>query len=638
MTSLASVLRAALVVVLLITATGARADTYLDTLIGQARNRGLAADPEWRALLHYEPRFGLLAPRALPDSANFFLAPRGKTDAAAELEATLTAFFSDEIETDKTQNPQCRFRARFAWLDARLGFDGSRLPRRPCVRFDQWRQALDPGRVTLVFASAYLNSPSSAYGHTLLRIDPPDRDAGTGLLSYAINFAARTDGSNALLYAARGLMGGYVGAFAMLPYYAKVAEYSDIENRDVWEYELTLDAAEIDRMLAHVWELGPVEFDYFFLDENCAYHLLSVLEVARPGLKLTDAFPLYAIPADTVKTVMATSGLVRQVQWRPARGTVLRHRLRVSDPKVIAVADGLATGALPVAAAPTRIRDEAARAEALELGYELLDYRRLRGDAKDADIMLRLRELLAARAKVDGPPAPEPPRPAVRPDEGHGSLRLSFGAGTTAGHGFQESRLRFAYHDLMDPEPGFIRGGQIEFLGLGLRHDNDTGNVVLDRFALAEVVSLTPRDPLLPSWSWRGGVGIERKTVGPLGHRLPLGYASMGGGLAFETAAGWLLYAFAEGDIRASGHLDHGYAAGPALRAGAYIDATAAWRIHPYAMVGERIVGATGAFSDFGVEQRITLTRRAAVTVEARRRLDFGVRESRVAAFVHLYF
>jgi hypothetical protein len=623
---------------LLVVALSARADAYLDALIAQARDLRLAESPEWRALLHYQPRLGVLPSRALPDSPNFFLSPRGKTDAAAELEATVAAFFSDERETDTTQNPQCRFRARFAWLDARLGFDGDRLPRRTCPRFEQWRRALDPGRVTLVFASAYLNSPSSAYGHTLLRVDPSDGGAGTNLLSYAINFAARTDGSNALLYAARGLMGGYVGAFAMMPYYAKVAEYSDIENRDVWEYELTLDATEIDRLLAHVWEMGPVEFDYFFLDENCAYHLLAMLEVARPGLRLTSSFPLYAIPADTVKTVMRTQGLVRTVAWRPARGTVLRHRLRVTSPAVVAAADGLASGAIPVAEASARLPEEAARADALEIGYELLDYRRLRGDAVGTGLNLRLRELLAARAKVDGPPAPEPPRPTVRPDEGHGSLRLSLGGGTAAGHGFQELRLRFAYHDLMDPEPGFLRGGQIDFLGLGLRHDNDTGQLAFDRFTLAEVVSLTPRDPLLPAWSWRGGVGIERTTIGPHGRRLPVAYAKMGAGVAIETARGWLLYAFAEGDLRASGHVDRGYAAGPAVRAGTYIDVTPDWRVHPYAMVGQRIVGATGVFSDFGVEQRLTLTKRAAVTLEARRRVDFGVRENRVAAFVHLYF
>jgi len=102
--------------------------------------------------------------------------------------------------------------------------------------------------------------------------------------------------------------------------------------------------------------------------------------------------------------------------------------------------------------------------------------------------------------------------------------------------------------------------------------------------------------------------------------------------------AGVLAYGLVEGDIRASGHLDGGYAIGPAARAGVYIDATPRWRLHPYVIAGRRVLGETGAFGDLGLEQRFTLGPGAAFTIEARRRLDFGFRESRVAAFLHLYF
>jgi hypothetical protein len=75
-----------------------------------------------------------------------------------------------------------------------------------------------------------------------------------------------------------------------MPYYLKVREYSDLENRDIWEYELNLTPEEIDRLLMHAWELGPIHFDYYFFDENCAYHLLGLLEAARPDLTLTEGF------------------------------------------------------------------------------------------------------------------------------------------------------------------------------------------------------------------------------------------------------------------------------------------------------------------------------------------------------------
>jgi hypothetical protein len=128
------------------------------------------------------------------------------------------------------------------------------------------------------------------YGHTLLRVDAKDQDEKTRLLAYAINYAANTNETNGVAFAINGLFGGYPGTFSMMPYYLKVREYSDMENRDVWEYELNLSPDVVDRVLMHVWELGPIYFDYYFFDENCSYYLLELLEAARPDMNLTGPF------------------------------------------------------------------------------------------------------------------------------------------------------------------------------------------------------------------------------------------------------------------------------------------------------------------------------------------------------------
>ena len=46
----------------------------------------------------------------------------------------------------------------------------------------------------------------------------------------------------------------------------------------------------------HTWELGPTRFNYFFIDENCSYHLLALLDAARPGWGLAERFTWWAIP------------------------------------------------------------------------------------------------------------------------------------------------------------------------------------------------------------------------------------------------------------------------------------------------------------------------------------------------------
>ena len=52
----------------------------------------------------------------------------------------------------------------------------------------------------------------------------------------------------------------------MLPYYEKIKEYSNLENRDIWEYSLEFTPDEVERMLLHLWELKDIYTDYYFFD------------------------------------------------------------------------------------------------------------------------------------------------------------------------------------------------------------------------------------------------------------------------------------------------------------------------------------------------------------------------------------
>src|SRR5512147_2999875 len=90
-----------------------------EPLVRQAEARGLATHPYWLALLQYARR-APGEPRAAPSeilSEDFFLSPQGRADPAAELAATLTAFFAAPGEAPD-EHAQCRFVARFKWLRA----------------------------------------------------------------------------------------------------------------------------------------------------------------------------------------------------------------------------------------------------------------------------------------------------------------------------------------------------------------------------------------------------------------------------------------------------------------------------------------------------------------------------------------
>jgi hypothetical protein len=246
----------------------------------------------WQVLLHYEPKGSGV--ESLVDDPGFFLSASGKTDPRAELLATLEALF---VAADPgAPDVRCRFLARRAWLQAEMGIAVSDLDAVSCPEFAGAWQRVAPQSATLVFPGSYTNSPASMFGHTLLIFTGPYQSKP---LAHAASYSAFTNESNGLVYALKGITGGYRGYFTLLPYYEKIKEYSGLERRDMWEYRLRLSPTETEKMFLHLWELRDVYSDYFFFDENCSYNLLYLIEAARPDLELTGPRPLWVMPIDT---------------------------------------------------------------------------------------------------------------------------------------------------------------------------------------------------------------------------------------------------------------------------------------------------------------------------------------------------
>ncbi|HEV2698150.1 MAG TPA: hypothetical protein VGU90_09175, partial [Terriglobales bacterium] len=92
---------------------------YLAELIDKGLQAKLASEREWHLLLHYrKDLFGGYTSEQ--DDTGFFMSPNGKTDPQAELDATLTQFFSHELVGRSKQPAQCAFIARYEWLRNQL--------------------------------------------------------------------------------------------------------------------------------------------------------------------------------------------------------------------------------------------------------------------------------------------------------------------------------------------------------------------------------------------------------------------------------------------------------------------------------------------------------------------------------------
>ena len=517
----------------------------------------LHQDPAWHTLIHYQPGPFGQGYKGQADDDRFYLSDEGKTSPRAELQATLEAILAP---SGGDEHARCRFPARDRWLRARLD-----LPQEPadCPSYEQWAEELNTETVTLVFAASYLNSPSSMFGHTFLRLDPPQQDAETNLLlantiSYAADAAAH---DSEILFAYRGIFGGYPGITTIQPYYEKIRLYSDIEHRDLWEYRLNLTPAEVDMLLAHTWEIRNHNFDYYFFDENCAYRLLALIDVARPGTDLLGEVNTHAIPSDTVRWVFDKS-LVSDVHYRPSAATQVNYAIGQLPEDQQTLAAAIANGYVKPDSPEVQALPETERAQVLDTTY---DYVRYKSEADDwpRELAAPLSyELLRERSEIDdAPTVPEPPTPEVRDDQGHDTFRVSVSGGQMGDREFTELTLRPAYHDILDPPAGYRKGAQLQFLRLDARLYTDNNEVQIEQLIGVEIRSLSPRNQFFSPLSWQVGFGGRRTDTQT--RRVFTPYLEGGAGGSWLLGSSTRVFAIATADLEIDDDLRRGYDAAP---------------------------------------------------------------------------
>lgn len=482
---------------------------YIESLQQQAVKQELWQEQEWINLLHYD----ILDKAAHEyisqvDDDRFFNAKDGKTNSSAELLETIAAFFSTDTSDDT--HPLCRFVARFDWLNKKLSFDRRQLPVADCKEYEEWRKQVDADHVTMIFPAYHLNSPSSMFGHTLLRMDKNFGHNESEWLSYSVNFGAETNADdNSLLYAFKGLAGGYPGVFIVTPYFKKIQEYNRIENRDIWEYPLNLTAEETHRMLQHLWELKEMNFDYFFFDENCSYRLLELLEVARPGIELTDDFALTAIPVDTVRAI-ERANLIKSTHYRPSQATALQHLLDDMSITEQSLVRQLAEEITTVEEKDFKNLPDSKQHQIVDAAYKYIRYQQT-GEARDPIFARRSYQLLA---QLNSYPATNQTvySAPTSPEVSHNSRRVSISAGERQDQAYAELSYKFSFHDLEDNEHGFLRGAQINLGSIQIRTDRD--GTKLHQLDLVDIFSITPRTDFFKPLSWRIYTGVERQPTG----------------------------------------------------------------------------------------------------------------------------
>jgi hypothetical protein len=443
-------------------ASSGQAQTNLQGAVAAQAER----EPAWLALLYYRPqRDGSM--RSESDRPAFFLAPTGRYSPRDELSAGLKAMQTPPGQRDYA----CRFPARYEWLRSRFDLSDIASATEQCPQLAQWYARFPGQRISINFASSYLENPSSTFGHTFLKIFLHSNDE---LLSPTINYAARSDPDiGELEFVKKGLFGGFPGAVDELPFYRRLRTYSENEGRDIHEYELALSPAEIRQLLLHTWEIRDGVFDYYFLHENCAYRTLALLDVVRPDAGLLLDFPVVTVPVDTIRA-LREHGLIRNVTVWPAFPKRVRYHEQQVSPDEARLAQQLARGEIqPVHLDPLA---PARRAAVLQLAFEyasvLID--------RDAGERTTRKNILGAitesRLALDDPAPLAGLSGFVTPEDGHDGGLFAAGMVRHAG----ENGLSLAYaafqHKLTDPLSGYEPHAEITLLNPEIWLIREAGN------------------------------------------------------------------------------------------------------------------------------------------------------------------
>jgi len=564
-------------------------DSKLNDLLNKAEEKKLYNHRYWQVLLHYKPaQTGF---KSLIDDPRLFLSPDGKTDPKAELEATIKALFQSDAKLVPEEpasevliggsnrgndaHPKCRFIARYEWLKQELNIDESQFSDITCTEFNNMvNNTIQPKSVVLVFPASYMNNPASMFGHTLLRIDGIYQSK---LLSYAANYAAYVDDDLGFFYMFKGIFGYYKGYFKVFPYYERIKEYNDTEQRDMWEYSLSFSEQEVTRMFKHLWELKDIYSDYYFFDENCSYNLLFLLEAARPSLHLTDGAGLWIIPVDTIRAIKE-SGIIENIEFRPAKATKIRHIASLLDDDYQKEALNIANQRInPDSLVNTQDEE---KIKTLDLAIETTQYRYNNNELTKDEYLKLFLATLRERSKLGKPdessytiPVPTPP------EDGHLSSRFSLGLGLQGDILFQELRLRPAYHSLTDPDDGYVEGSQIVFADTTVRYYNTDDRIKLHALDLIDIISLSPRSNFFTPFSWKVKTGLIQKTYQDGDEHL-IYQLNPGFGLAYKNEIIGLWYVLAEANLHVGGKYKDSYAAGMGMQIGAVKKITEYWKIN----------------------------------------------------------
>jgi len=507
-----------------------------------------ASSHEWQVLLHYER--GVFGNRSLVDDPDFFLNKNGKYDPYAEILSLYENIYGDNLRGEGSA--VCRFPLRAEFLAEKLGKPLSDLHLDECIELKEFMDSINPVKASIIFPFYHMNSPASMFGHTLIRFDS---SLDSKLVSTAITYAADYNGTDGgIMYAVKGVTGLYAGRSEILPYHRKIREYDNINQRDIWEYELKLTPEEVRRMVLHSYEIQHTWSRYYFFDENCAYNLLFIIEAAKPESHLTEGF-LWVIPIDTIY-ILRDKGLLGEAVFRPSQSTRMAEMLKDMEPAIYQAA------VKAIEQDKLDIPEDFNNKDKIRLLDFWIEYTQFKNRKKEVnqyteELIGVLRRRAAIPEKIEyNFSVPKEPL------EGHRPSKISIKTGSSNGSLFSEINWRPALHTPEDSDIGFLEGSSLAFFDITVRKEENE-DLILKKLSFVDIYSLASVTEIFSPVSWKMNFGLEHLDE----QHSTAAFINPGGGKAYKVYGG-LLYGLFNTKIRASTGYEEGFSAGAGLEGG----------------------------------------------------------------------
>lgn len=503
---------------------------------GQDSIEDLSKKSHWLKLLHF------------PDitSQDFYLASNGKNDPKAELIATIEAL-------KHSHEAYCKYPARRVWVENQ----GHKIPKRECSEFNEWSRGNTVKSVSMVFATGYLGNPASFFGHPLLKFNFKDERSPLDLLDTAINYGAFTPpGIDALSYAVQGIFGGFEAGFTTADFFFHKNNYSELELRDMWEYELNLPKEAVQELVNHIWELRSAKLPYYFFSDNCAYRMSELMELVTEK-KFVSKPTMVAIPINLFHKLHEYK-LVSNLKHLSSRQTRLREKVYSLKNHEVKQLKLVAENADHIQNSDFKSMNENERSRVLETALDYVAFSAIL-DKDEKSIKEERIKLLKARMTL---PPREPQWEKIKQHPPHESQKPVL---TQVNYFYSDNfksggavRIRPVFYDLVSPDTGRPALSSLAVMDTELNFNDE--KVWLNNLSVIAIETLNVSKTGLQKdggFAWKLKVGADQVNLDCRDCLVPVIQAGLG--KAFELSPAFVFYGMIEprlqSELQTYGHL-----------------------------------------------------------------------------------